>query len=171
MNADAGGFLAHPPDVWGTQVGEPGIHGVPRPRRWDVVVSAEARIPGDEVQFVALEDGSLIVDEAVEMDLSPLADAVEQQLSPPYRAEAVRRDGDVWAVAASKIEVAEVDDEIPGDRVELAVQGDERTVVVDGVRTDGVFPSLEALAAELRSYVIRAERLDDDLWEVRVAPL
>jgi hypothetical protein len=168
-----GGHLAQPPDLEGNvAMGEVGLHGVARPRRWDAVVTAEARLPGDEIHFTALPDGTLIVDEDVpDRALSPLAEAVEQQLSPPYRAEAARRGEELWAVAASAIDVASVAEDVGGDRVELAVQGGERTLLVDGMRTFGTVPSLERLARDLPAYVIHAERLDGELWEVRLAPL
>jgi hypothetical protein len=149
-----------------------GIHGMPRPRRWDAVVSAEADLPGDVVHFVALEDRSLIVDEDVPDDqLSPLADAVEAQLDPPYRAEATRRGERLWAVGATKITVATITDEIAGDSVELAVQDGEATLLVDGALAFGLLPGLESLAEGMPSYVIRADRIDGDAWEVRVSPL
>ena len=70
-----------------------GVHGVPRPRQWDAVVTAEADLPGDSVHFVTLEDRTVVVDEDVPDDqLAPLADAVETQLDPPYRAEGTRRE-------------------------------------------------------------------------------
>jgi hypothetical protein len=172
-NAQAGGFLAHPPDLDGNvTTGEVGLHGVPRPRRWDAVVTAETRLPGDEVHFTALPDGTLIVDEDVpEGTLAPLAEAVEQQLSPPYRADAMRRGEELWAVGASAIDVARVTEPIDGDTIDLAVRDGARTVVVDGVRTFGTLPSLERLARDLPAYAIHAERLDGELWEVRLAPL
>jgi hypothetical protein len=150
-----------------------GIHGVARPRRWDAVVTAEAELPGDGAQFVVLDDGTLVMDEDVpDGALTPLAEAVETQLRPPYRAEATRRGERLWAVGATKIRTARLSDEIGGDTVELAVQEDgDRTVLVDGARTFGSLPGLEALAAGMRSYVIRADRLDDELWEVKVVPL
>jgi hypothetical protein len=149
-----------------------GIHGVARPRQWDAVVTTEAELPGDAVSFVALEDGTLVVDEDVPDDaLAPLADAVELRIAAPYRAVATRKTETVWAVAANKIVVARLTDEIGGDTVELAVQGDERTALVDGAQTFGALPSLEALAAGLPAYVIRGDRIDDDLWEVKVIPL
>jgi hypothetical protein len=148
-----------------------GVHGVPRPREWDAVVTVEAELPGDSVNFVALEDRTLIVDEDVPDDaVTPLADAVETQLNPPYRAEGTRR-GDVWAVGVRKIRVERLADEIGGDTVELAVQDGERTVLVEGALAMGSFASLEALAAGMPSYVIRADRLDGDLWEIAVLPL
>src|SRR5205809_729449 len=95
----------------GPHWGETGIHGVPRPRRWDAVGSAEAPdLTGDEVHFVALPNGDLVVNEEEPPDtVAPLAEAVEQALEPPYRAEAVRRGGGIWAVAARRVEVAELD--------------------------------------------------------------
>jgi hypothetical protein len=149
-----------------------GIHGVARPRRWDAVVTAEAELPGDAVDFVALADGTLIVDRDVpEGGLAPLAAAVELLIPPPYRAQGTRKSERVWAVAANKIVVAELGDEIGGDTVELAVQEDERTLLVDGAPSFGRLPSLEELAAGLPAFVIRADRIDGDLWEVRVVPL
>lgn len=151
-----------------------GVHGLARPREWDAVVTVEvADLPGDAVDFVATDDGSLIVDQDVpDGALQPLADAVETQINPPYRAQATRRGEQLWVVGATKIRVARITDEIGGDTVELAVQEDgDRTVLVDGARTFGSLPSLEALAAGMRSYVIRADRIDDDLWDVKVIPL
>jgi hypothetical protein len=56
-----------------------------------------------------------------------------------------------------------------GDEVELAVRGEERTLVIDGNRAFGTLPELAALADG--DAVVRAARLDGDLWEVRVDPL
>ena len=156
----------------GPHWGVTGIHGVPRPRRWDVVASAEAPgLSGDEVHFVAAPNGDLIVDEDEPPDtLGPLADAIEETLAPPYRAEAIRRDDDLWAVAAHSVEVAELD--APGDEIELIVNQDGRTLTVDGQREFGSVPRLERLAeSQGSSYVARARRLDDRLWEVEVNPL
>lgn len=149
-----------------------GVHGVARPRQWDAVSSVEADLPGDTVSFVALEDGTLVVEEDVPDDaLAPLADAVELSIAAPYRALATRKSETVWAVAANKIVVAELSDEIGGDTVEIAVQEGAQTVLVDGAETFGSLRSLEALAAGLPAYVIRADRIDGDLWEVEVSPL
>jgi hypothetical protein len=150
-----------------------GVHGIPRPREWDAVVTVEADLPGDGFGFVTLGDGTVVVDEDVEADaVGPLADAVETQLNRPYRAEAARRGERLWAVGARKIEVAELEEEIGGDTVELAVQSDgQRTVLVDGALAMGDFASLEARARGLPAFVIRADRIDGDLWEVRVEPL
>ena len=147
---------------------ETGIHGVPRERQYQAVVATDAPdAEGSNARFVALEDGSLLVEEG-EGDLTALADAIEQEVKRPYRATAVRREGARWAVAARGLRVVELP-EPGGDEVELAVRGDERTLVVDGMPSFGTLRELEALAEG--DAVVRASRLDGDLWEVRVDPL
>jgi hypothetical protein len=156
----------------GPHWGSVGIHGIPRPRRWDAVASAEAPgLNGDEVHFVALPNGDLVVDEDEPDDtLRALAEAVEETIEPPYRAEAVRRDQDIWAVAARRVQVAELD--APGHEMELVVSGGERTLSVDGERGFGSVPRLEQLGEGLGpAYVVRARRLDDRLWEVEANAL
>jgi len=156
----------------GPHWGNAGIHGVPRPRRWDAVASAEAPgLSGDEVHFVALPNGDLVVDEDEPADtLGPLADAIEQTVEPPYRAEAVRQGEDVWAVAARRVEVAEFEAE--GDELELVVNDGTRTFTVDGVRAFGTIPELERLgASQSDSHVVRATRLDGNVWEVTASAL
>jgi len=156
----------------GPHWGVTGIHGVPRPRRWDAVASAEAAgLSGDEVHFVVLPNGDLVVDEdEPDGTLSPLAEAVEQTLAPPYRAEAVRQGDEVWAVAAQRIEVAEF--EADGDDIELIANPDGRSLTIDGAREFGTIPELESLGAgESDAFVVRAKRLDGDLWEVTVSAL
>ena len=155
---------------WGTA----GIHGVPRQRQWDAVASAEAPgLPGRTLGFVAIADGSLIVDADVpERALEPLAEALEVQLEPPYRAEAVRRHGELWAVAARKTEVVELRHPIAGDVVDITVSAGERTTLIDGEPSWWHIPELERLGEERSdSYTIHAERLDDSTWEVRVFAL
>ena len=144
----------------------------PRPRRWDAVVSAEAPdVGGEEVDFVTLPDGSLIVDdEQGEGDLTPLAEAVETQLAAPYRAHGIRRGERVWAVAGRRIEVASFEAE--GDEITLSEHGGDRTLTVDGTQAFGGVPELERIGRlEGDAYVVRARRLDGDLWEVSADPL
>ena len=157
----------------GPQWGETGIHGVPRPRRWDAVGAAEAPgLTGDELQFVALPNGGLVLaEEQPEGTVEPLARAVGQSVDPPYRAEAVRRSGDAWSVAARRIEVAELAD-ARGQELELIESGGERILTVDGERSFGSVPELERLGRSTGdAYVIRARRLRDRLWEVDASPL
>ncbi len=172
LDVQAGGWLGQPPGPFGrpSPLGETGVHGVPRARQWDAVGTADAPgLPGDAVHFVALSDGTLIVDEDVpDGALGPLADAIEALVTPPYRAEAVRREDAVWAVAARRIEITELPD-VDGEELELAVRGEERSLVVDGRRSFGLNPSLERLAQG--DAVVRGRRIDGDLWEIKVDPL
>lgn len=120
-----------------------GIHGVSRPRVWDLVTSVEAELPGDAVHFTALPDGTLVVEEDVpDGSLGSLAEAVEATLQPPYRAEAVRKGEGVWAVAANRIQVKAY----PGEAE------DELERIEDG-------------------QVVVGRRLDGDLFEVVVSAL
>lgn len=173
LQGEPRGASAQPPGWDGGPSGEPGIHGVPRARRWDTVVSAEApALRGDTVHFVALDDGTLVVDED-EPDgaLGTLAEAVEQAVRPPYRAEAVRRGPTTWAVGASSIVVASVPG-LKGDEAELTSTRDGRVLRVDGRTTMGSTRELERLGeTEGTEYVVLAKRLDGDLWEIEATPL
>jgi len=147
---------------------EAGIHGISRERQYDAVATTDAPdAEGDSVRFVGLEDGSLLIEEG-DGDLTALADAIEHEIVRPYRASAVRRGETTWAVAAHRLRVIELP-EPGGDEVELALRGDDKTLVVDGNRSFGTMPELERLADG--DAVIRANRLDGTLWEVRVDPL
>ena len=160
--------LVDPGPHWGVT----GIHGVPRPRRWDAVASAQAPgLTGDELHFVTLPNGDLVVDEDEPEDtIAPLADAIEQTVEPPYRAEAVRQREDVWAVAARRVRVAAF--EADGQELELVASDAGRTLAVDGKREFGSVPELEEIGrSEGEHYVVRARRLDKTLWEVEADPL
>jgi hypothetical protein len=142
-----------------------GIHGNPRPREWDAVVTVDApELEGDRAAFVALAGGDLVVEEGPD-DLEPLTVALEQELSPPYRAEAVRRERTVWAVAGRRIEVVELPD-VAGEELELTMNDGEHTLMIDGERRFGSIPALER-----PGHVVRARRVDGDVWEIETAPL
>jgi hypothetical protein len=103
--------------------------------------------------------------------LTALVDTIERELAPPYRARAVRQSEELWAVAARRIEVVRLPGR-GGDALELTVQSDERRLTVDGLREFGGLRELEELGESRHpDFVVRAERLDDDWWEVRVDPL
>jgi hypothetical protein len=172
--ARVGGLLsgATPPDDMLGRLSGAGIHGLHRLREWDAVVTVDAPpLRGDRAEFVALPDGTLLVEEGDD-DLAPLAEAVEAQLEPPYRAGALRRQGTLWAVAARTIDVVQLDEDPGGDELTLTVREGERELLVDGARTFGGVRVLERLAEGRHdAYAVRAARLDGDLWEVEVSPL
>jgi hypothetical protein len=167
--AEEGGLVERPTRPLFTGViGETGIHGVPRERQFDAVVAVDAPdVQGANARFVGLEDGSLLIEDG-DGDLTVLADAIEQEVERPYRAIAIRKSKTQWAVAARALRVVELP-EPGGDEIELVVKGGERSFVVDGNRSFGTLMELERLAEG--DSVIRAQRLDGSLWEVRVDPL
>jgi hypothetical protein len=115
-----------------------------------------------------LADGSL-VREAGDADPAPFGETIS--VPPPFRAHAVRRDGTTWAVAARRIETVELHG-AGGDEIEIAWDGSERTVRIDGEPTLGGVPVLERLAAARHStYVVTAARIAGDVWEIAVSPL
>jgi hypothetical protein len=161
-----GGLDEPPPHNTEPRWGETGIHGVPRARRWDAVVAVEAELEGDSAAFVVLPDGTAVIESGPD-EVQPLADAVETEVEPPYRAEAVRRSEGMWAVAARRIRVAEFEHD--GEELELAINGGERTLHVDGTPSFGSCRELERLAEG--DAVVRARRIDGSAWEVQVDPL
>jgi hypothetical protein len=168
--AREGGLVAPQPRAWP----EVGIHGVQRPREVDAVVTVDApELEGDAFRFVSLPDGSLLVEEGGEGSLEPLAEAVDHELRPPYRARAVRRGETLWAIEATRIEVLELPDAPGGEAIDLAKTEDGGPELsVDGERIFGSLPALEARGErEGYAYAVHAERLDGDLWEIRAAAL
>ena len=141
-----------------------------QPRDWDAAVTVTAPdLAGDEVKFATIPNGDVIVsEESGDADLSPLADAVEKKIGPPYRAVAARQDGALWAVCARRIQVARV--AFPaGEKLELSWNGEDETLRVDGEESDeAIPPELEAVGEGAgMSYFVEALRIDGDLWEVR----
>lgn len=148
--------------------------GIPRMRgNWDLVVTKTA--PGltgsDELGFVAVEDGDIFMDSQLpEGDVTPLAEAIELQIQPPYRAYGARQEGDLWAVAARAIEIARF--QAAGDEIELTVREGKHELLVDGRKSFGSVVELERLGEEEGAdFFARAVRIEDDLWEVTVSPL
>jgi hypothetical protein len=168
-----GAPAAELPGFDGEARGAAGIHGVPRRRQWDAVTTADAPgLHGDTVEFAAVRGRKLISPDGLpSAALQPLADALGRRIEPPYRAEAVRRSGSDWAVAARRIEVVALPG-LTGDEAELAVTGEDRVLRVDGRPTLERAPALER-AGERRGseYVVRARRIDGDLWEVEASAL
>jgi hypothetical protein len=152
---------------------ETGVHGLARPREWDATVMAEAPdVEGDAVRFVALPDGTLLVEEGPDGSLEPLAAAVEQAVPAPYRAQGARQSESLWALQARKIEVLELKGAPEGDALDLTHTSEGTVFAVDEQRVFGSLPALEERGArEGRDYAVHAERLDGDLWEVRAAAL
>jgi hypothetical protein len=123
--------------------------------------------------FVLLDDGRLISLHGPREAMEAAARALEGELDTPYRALAVRREGDAWAVGAVAIEVAELPADTEGDELLLTVTEEgERALEVDGRPSlEGIEPIERAAGGRYDAYVLRASRLDERLWEIGIDPL
>jgi hypothetical protein len=140
---------------------------------WDLSAILNAPgLAGDTVEFTTLPDGDVLIDEEHgDVDVSALADAVEKEVEPPYRARAARQDGDLWAVLANRIEVHSLS--FPrAETLELSRKDSWQELRVDGEPSMGRAPELERLGERAGpDFFVKADRLEGDLWEVRVTAL
>ena len=75
-------------------------------------------------------------------------------------------------MAAARIRTVVLTDDPGGDVVELAWDGRERSVRIDGAPTLAGVPDLERLGAERHAaFVVTASRVTGSIWDVFVAPL
>jgi hypothetical protein len=150
-----------------------GITGLARGREWDAVATFQAAgTSGDEVGFVALSDGTFVVESGAE-EPGRFAAALGESIQPPYRALAVRRP-DLWAVGAVRIDVQQLDPDPPGNRLELTWSGSQLALTVDELPAEPSRASaLERIAARRvdGAYAAYAHRLRGDLWELSVLQL
>lgn len=146
------------------------------PKEWDAATMVE--VPGlapagKWVEFITLPSGDVVVNKDVgNADLSPLADAIEEHLSPPYRAFGTRQTRTLWGVGAKRIQVVEFSF-ADGDTLELSRSPGDDEFRVDGELSDeAVPPRLEAVgAAAGESFYVEAGRIDGDFWEVKATAL
>ncbi|MDW8338710.1 MAG: hypothetical protein RMM28_06190 [Thermoleophilia bacterium] len=173
MAAQAGGLLAQPPGLDGRHgLGIAGVSGVPRGRTWDAVGAARCpELVGDEVSFVVLDDGTIVVaDDLPDESLVPLAEALERTLSPPYRAVAIRSEGTVWTAVGERVRIVELPG-VDASEVDATYLGGARELVLDGVRGERDLPALDAIAGEQGDVALHAERIEGDVYAVDVYPL
>jgi hypothetical protein len=152
-----------------------GITGLQRQREWDAVatVTLDGAIAGDEVAFVALGDGTFVLESEGGADPSPFAAALGDDIAPPYRALAVRRP-EVWAVGAVSIEVGRLDPDPRGNELELTWNGSEVLLTIDDLPADPARASALERIASARvdgEYAAHAHRLRGDVWELSVLQL
>jgi hypothetical protein len=151
------------------------IHvGNTEPRRlthFDAITTATVPgLTGDLIEFAVLPNGDLIVSIGdADDDFAPLADAIEERISPPYKASASREDGDIWEVGASSIEVAEF--AYPdAETLQLSQRDGKVEFRIDDGPTDVAPPrELRQLGENAGSdFFATARRIDGDYWEVMV---
>jgi hypothetical protein len=162
---------------------ESGVSGLSRPREWDasalVEVEALAASDLDELEFAVLAGGA-ISGEAPPEAVPALTDTLG--LEPPFAVRAVRRGRREWAVAGRALRSEPVVLALPAgiSSLEVVVTPDgRRSVLVDGEEAVSVDPAWDAAAEELerrgrerfQSFVVRADRVGEDRWELTVDPL
>lgn len=151
-----------------------GITGIARGREWDAVATIHAEgAQGDDLAFVALADGTFVLETASQADPARFAAALADSIDPPYRALAVRRP-ELWAIGAVAIEVQELAPDPRGDDLQLVWHGSQRELTIDGVPADPAQASALERIAGTRvkgAYAAHAHRLRGDLWEVSVLAL
>ena len=140
---------------------------------WDAVtIAAAPDLREGAYDFATVPDGTLIVAETCDEDLSALAEAIEAQLEPPYRARAVRQSDGQWLVSGRRMQVMQL--ESGGDELELSSLEGRRVFSVDGrpVPLSTAPPALVPLGERLGpDFAVRASRIDGDLWEIGADPL
>ena len=151
-----------------------GITGLQRQREWDAVATAEVDgIESDEVSFVALPDGTFVLESEGGADPTPFADALGDDIQRPYRALAVRRP-EVWAVGAVSIEVDRLDPDPRGNELELTWNGSTLELMIDDLPADPARADALQRIAKARvpgPYAAHAHRLRGDVWELSVLAL
>jgi hypothetical protein len=160
--AREGGLVDHGGEDRRAPWDKAGIHGVHRPREWDVVATVETNLAGEEAHFVVLDE-EIVVEDGPD-DVEALAEVVP--LEPPFRVEARRTGEQLWSVGARKVDVVELPGQA-GDELEYVARGDERELRVDGARTFGSIPELD----DGSDRFVRARRIAGDLWEIESARL
>ena len=133
--------------------------------------AARCTVDGDECVYVRAAHA--IVEHGAGGATPCLDAALDGLVDPPYRVFARRREGDLWAVGAVRIQVAELPGELEGEDATLVVDEEgERSLTVDGRPTVVGIDALEPLVGgRFEAYVLRARRLDAAFWEFTVDPL
>ncbi len=151
-----------------------GITGLQRQREWDAVATVQGEgASGEEMGFVALPDGTFVLESDGAADPAFFAAALGESIAPPYRALAVRRP-ELWAVGAVGIEVERLDPDPRGAELELTWNGSELALTIDNLPAEpGQASALERIAAaRVRgAYAAHAHRVRDDLWELSILRL
>jgi hypothetical protein len=150
------------------------VSGIPREREWDAVVTMTSPVPGDRLVFLYPWPELVVPEQGDAGNVVAWAiQALDRVIEPPYRAEAIRKEGDAWAVGALRVEVAELPADIEGDELVLTVnEAGERELLVDGRPSLTGIEGLMWLAAErFESFVLRARRIQGAFWEIEIDPL
>jgi hypothetical protein len=166
---------------------ESGVSGLARAREWDATALVE--LPELEADPLATFEltaraGDLAADAVVPREaLERVAAEVDEILTRPFRARAVRQGCLGWLVGAVELGSEEI--ELPGARGALSIEvavppGGGLVVFVDGEEIIEPFDAgLAAAVAELErrgrarfeSFVARADKVSTGCWDLTIDPL
>ena len=173
--AREGGLVERPQPGAAPPWREAGVHGMQRPREWDATLTVEAPgIEGDAAtlrrasrRLAARRGGLGLVAAAARRRGRAAAPAAVPRRAPRGSAATCGR------CRRARIEVLALPDAPDGDAIELTQTTADDELSVDGephLRLDAGARGARR-AAKGADYVVQAERLDGDLWEVRASPL
>ena len=165
---------------------ESGISGLARPREWDA--TAVVDIPKPVASGLA-SVSFRAYDESIETSSAPseivarFVEELDRFLRRPYAGLATRQTETTWAVAGREFKADSIPlgRRLPASRLEVTVSpAGERTARVDGEPVEGEIPAATMAAlAEVESlgrkrfqaFVARADRRNDENWELTIDPL
>ena len=169
---------------------ESGVSGVPRNREWDM--SALVAVPeldgarAFEFEFAAFADGAVRIEGDVRLPpeaVERLGREVERALAPPYTARAVRHGRREWFLAARALRATllALPPGVPAESLEVVLSPEgERVALVDGeIVAPFVDRPVEEALRELerrgrerfQAFVARADKLDEERWQLTVDAL
>jgi hypothetical protein len=134
------------------------------------------------VSFRVYEDGIETSSPGLDV-VERFVEELDRVLRRPYAGLATRQTEERWAVAGKefKSDSIRLARRLPAARIELAISPEgERSVLVDGEPVGEAIPAsiMEALAEleergreRFEAFVARADRRNDDDWEVTIDPL
>ena len=163
--------LPHEP---GPHWGEVGIHGLHRAREWDAVAARRgARAAGSRMRFVVLRTARCVVEAGDGAPASPSSCARVERAPPLPGARQCAATRSTWAVGVRGILVVELPASVRRRRARARLGRPSSAACASAATpTLASVAELEALAsARYDTWVVRAQRLRDTLWEVEVGPL
>ena len=135
-----------------------------------------------EVEFQAFEEAVVAVAGVPQEIVERLAAVLDRELDRPYAAQAVRRGPSEWMVGGRRTHASLISLGLPANvALEVIVAPDgERTALLDGEPVARlVEPAVDLALRELerrgrlrfQAFVARADRVDDDRWQLTVDAL
>jgi len=127
--------------------------------------------PDEELVTVSDTQVTWLTQEAYDRLKQELDELIANRPVMAAEINARREDGDLWSIAARTIDVVELSFD-GGDEIELVENEGSTELRVDGQPWNEQIPALERAGETLGTdFVVQADRLDGDLWEIRASAL